>query len=117
MRSTLTFALAAVMLLVLAAGCGKRKTWTSVRKAQDEKDVPKVPYLVNSKSRNPEVVLWRTPERTAKKGIARVPNGTKCKILDSKEMARTRGKTMYKVKAVTGEEGWCPGFCIEYRKK
>ncbi|MHC5021083.1 MAG: hypothetical protein ACYTGX_13425 [Planctomycetota bacterium] len=62
-------------------------------------------------------MLWRNAERSDKKGIARVPKGTKCKILKTKELERTRGGTMYKVKAVTGEEGWIPGFCIEFRKK
>ena len=76
-----------------------------------------VPYIVNPKSRMPEVVLWQTAERSGKRGIARVPKGTKCRVLETKELARNRGGTMYKVRAVTGEEGWIPGFCIEFRAK
>jgi hypothetical protein len=79
-----------------------------LRKAQD---------LEEHRRRPRPGVLWRNAERSDKKGIARVPKGTKCKILKTKELERTRGGTMYKVKAVTGEEGWIPGFCIEFRKK
>ncbi len=117
MRNVFTFAIAALMLLVLTVGCGKRKTWTDARKAREKRDIPKVPYIYNSRTKNPECVLWRNAERSDKKGVARVPNGTKCKIIGSKELDRTRGGTMYKVKAVSGETGWVPGFCIEYRKK
>lgn len=117
MRPLLTFSLAALMLLVLAVGCGNRKTWKGMRDAADKNAIPKVPYIVNPKSKMPEVVLWRDAGRTDKKGVARVPKGTKCKVIATKEVDRTRGGTMYKVKAATGEEGWIPGFCIEYRQK
>ena len=117
MRPLFTFSLALLILLVFTVGCGKRKTWKGMRDRADRRAIPKVPYIVNPKSRMPEVVLWRNSGRTDKKGIARVPKGTKCTILKSKDVDRTRGATMYKVKAVTGEVGWIPQFCIEYRKK
>lgn len=72
-------------------------------------------YIVNPKSKAPTVVLWRTAERTAKKGIAYIPKGTKCTLLDAKDMGR--GAYMYKVRAVTGEEGWIPFFCLEFRRQ
>ena len=80
-------------------------------------EVPKVPYIVNPRSALPLVVLWASAERTAKKGIAYVSKGTRCTLLESKELPRTRGGTMYKVRADSGEEGWIPHFCLEFRAK
>jgi len=113
-RAFVTTALAAMAFVVV--GC-ETKSWSEIAKDQGKKEIPKVPYIVNPRSPAPDVVLWRKAERSAKKGIHHVPKGTKCKIIDNKELDRTRGGTMYKVKAVTGEVGWIPHFCIEFRRK
>ena len=112
-----TLAMLVLAALVLSSiGCEGRR-WSDLARKQERRDRPKVPYIVNPKSEAPQVVLWRDAERSDKKGIAYVAKGTKCKILDYKELARTRGGTMYLVQAKTGEKGWIPQFCIEYRRR
>jgi hypothetical protein len=109
--------LAVVGIALGAFGC-EHRSWADAAKAREKADIPKVPYLVNSRSQLPEVRLWRDAERTDKLPTHKVAQGTKiAKILDSKEMPRTRGATMYKVRCVSGEEGWVPHFCVEYRQK
>ena len=109
-------AAALAALTFLTVGC-ETKSWSEIAKDQAKKEVKKVPYIVNPRSQAPDVVLWAKAERSAKKGIHKVAKGTKCKIVDNKELDRTRGGTMYKVKAVTGEVGWVPHFCVEFRRK
>ena len=104
------------LVAALGAGCTRRGI-TDIQKANAKAAIPKVPYLVNDRSEAPVVVLCNDAERSAKLGSAHVPKGTKCKIVDNKEMDRTRGGTMYKVQAVTGETGWVPHFCVEFRHK
>jgi len=115
MRTLCTLALVGVVLG--AVGC-EVESWSQAAKRANKADIPKVPYLVNPKSPLPEVRLWRDAERSDKNPTHKVPKDTKiAKIIETKEMPRTRGATMYKVKCVTGEEGWVPHFCVEYRKK
>ena len=117
MRVHVVVALAGLAIGVL--GCEGRK-WSDIYKDQERAEIPKVPYLVNTRTKYPSrpVNLWKTPQRSAKKPINKVPYGTKiAKILDTYEMDRTRGGTMYKIKMVTGEVGWIPHFCLEHRRK
>ena len=109
-----------VVGLVLGActvtGCGgNRKAWSDARKDREAAEVPKVPYLVQAGS--PMVNLWSDKGRTEPKARHHVPAGTKCQILESEDVDKSRGKTMYRVRVPTGEEGWVPSMCIEYRKK
>lgn len=99
-----------------ALGC-EHESWSEAAKRAQKAEIPKVPYLVNPKSPLPDVRLWRDAERSDKLPTHKVPKETKIKILEFKEMPRTRGATMYKVKCVTGEEGWVPHFCVEFRRK
>jgi len=108
--------LALVSLVLGAVGC-EHKSWSQHAKDQRAKARPTVPYIVNPKSEAPLVNLWRDAERSDKLPTHRVQKGTKCKIVDSKDLDLSRGGTMYLVQASTGEQGWIPNFCLEYRHK
>lgn len=74
-----------------------------------------VPYIVNPRTEAPTVNLWRNAERSDKLPLAKVTKGTRCKILETKELEKWMGGTMYRVVADTGETGWLPHFCLEFR--
>lgn len=107
----------AMLAACVLAGCGRGKSWSEAAKEKREAEKPTVPYLVNTRSESPVVNLWSDYGRTESKARFHVPVGTKCKILDTHDVDKSRGGTMYLVKAVTGEEGWVPDHCIEYRLK
>lgn len=111
-----TILLAVAIAGLAVPGCGGRgKTWSDARKEREAAEIPKVSYLVQDGS--PTVNLWSDSGRTAKSPTHRVPAGTKCQILVSEDVDKSRGKTMHRVRAVTGEEGWVPDQCIDWRKK
>ncbi|MCI0340076.1 MAG: hypothetical protein L0216_02805 [Planctomycetales bacterium] len=114
MKAT-AFVVAAAALLG-AIGCGKG-SWTKFQNSPDKQKPPSVPYLVNERSEQPTVNLWRDAERSDKMPIARVAKGTRCKIVGSKELEKWQGSTMYQIVADTGESGWVPHFCIEFRHR
>ena len=114
-------AVAVVLLGLVGAGaCGFGRGPGSVKfgKKAAEENAPKtVPYIVNDKSDAPDVALWGDKERSEQKPRFRVPKGTKCEILGTTKPDPATGKSMIHVKAVTGEEGWVPDFCVEMRRK
>jgi hypothetical protein len=109
------FAMAALALT--AGACGGRERLERKLKASQEAEIPKVPYVVSGSRTGTTVNLWSDSGRTESKPAHKIPSGTKVKILETKEESKSRGGTMCRVRAVTGEEGWIPDKFIEYREK
>ncbi len=106
----------AAAALLGAIGCGK-SSWTRFQNSPDKQKPPSVPYLVNGRSEAATVNLWRDAERSDKMPIHKVNKGTRCKIVGSKELEKFMGGTMYQIVADSGESGWVPQFCIEFRHR
>ena len=88
-----------------------------LKESADRGPVLDVPYLVNPRSSDPDIGLWSDAERSAKAPQHRVASGTRVRVIDKKELPRSRGKTMHLVETKDGRKGWVPEFCIEYREK
>jgi len=99
------------------AGCGEQKSFSQKAREAAEEPRPKVPYVVSGSKNSNTANLWSDAERSAAKPAHKIPSGTKVKILETKELDRSRGGTVYRVKAVTGEEGWIPEKFVEFRVK
>lgn len=107
---------AAVALLGLVTGCdGGGDRPKGGAKATRAKSGEPVPYVVTGSRTSNDVNLWSDAERSEPKAKHKVPSGTKVKILEKREMPGSRGATMCRVRAATGEEGWIPEKFVEYR--
>ena len=100
----------AALLAVVAAGCGKPPPPRHVDPAS-----LKVEVLIDRQSAPSMVALWGDAAKSGGTPTARVKNGTRCQVLETRPIPGER-EQMCRVKAATGEEGWVVNTLIEWRE-
>ena len=75
----------------------------------------RVPYIVSPNATGFFVSLWASADGSSEVAATSVPKGTRCTVLETKELAGDQGGTWYRVRAVSGEVGWLREHCLDFR--